>query len=302
MKPPTISIVTPSFNQVQHLAECLDSVLGQGYPGLEYLVVDGGSSDGSVEVLKAVGSRLAYWVSEPDRGQAAAVNKGWARAKGQVLGWINSDDLLRPEALTQVATAYMTHPQAAVIYGDVEEINDLGQHVRTKNMVGFGLRSLLLGKNMGQPGVFITRRAYDQQGGLDESLHYALDFDYFLRAWLSFPPNDFHHVPSVLAASRLWGRSKSAQQAARFGAEYRSVLDATFRRTDLPPEIRGLEGSAYSRSFLFRQARLYFETGDVLRGWLWLWRSILREPDWIKKAQIGWFGLRGLVARERGEA
>lgn len=295
MKSPTISIVTPSFNQAQYLPQCLESVLGQDYPDLECLVIDGGSTDGSLEILRRVGSRLAYWVSEPDRGQAEAVNKGWARARGEVLGWINSDDLLRPGALRQVAATYASHPQAALIFGDVEEMNASGQPVRAKHMAGFSLKSLLLGKNMPQPGVFVSRRTYKKLGGLNESLHYALDFDYFLRTWLAFPPEDFLYVPAVLAASRLWPRTKTNQAGTRIGAEYRRVLDATFAREDLPAEIQKLRTRAYSRAFLFKQARIYFGAGDRLRGLYWLSRSVLLEPSWAEKAHMGRYGLRCLL-------
>jgi len=295
MPPPTISIVTPSFNQAQYLPECLESVLGQDYPQMECLVIDGGSTDRSVEVLQEFGSRLAYWVSEPDRGQAEAVNKGWARARGDVLGWINSDDLLRPGALRQVATAYATHPQAAMIFGDVEEVTASGRPVRAKHMAGFSLSSLLLGKNMPQPGVFVSRRTYGKLGGLNESLHYALDFDYFLRTWLAFPAEDFHYVPAVLAASRLWPKTKTHRAGTRIGTEYRSVLDATFARADLPAEIQALKRCAYSRAVLFKQARIYFGAGDRLPGLYWLFRSVLGEPSWAEKAHMGRYGLRCLL-------
>ncbi|MGD0576302.1 MAG: glycosyltransferase family 2 protein [Anaerolineales bacterium] len=302
MNLPRISIVTPSFNQVQYLPDCLHSVLAQDYPNLEYLVIDGGSTDGSLEILKKLEDRLAYWVSEPDQGQAQAVNKGWARASGEVLGWVNSDDLLTPGALARVSASYLAHPRAALIFGDVQEINAAGRLVRTKRMAGFDLRSLILGKNMGQPGVFVSRRAYSKLGGLDESLHYALDFDFFLRAWLASSAGDFVYLPAVLAASRLWTQSKTGQNAARFGAEYRRVLDVTFQRADLPQEIKSLKQRAYSRAFLFRQARLYFQARKNILGLAWLTRSVAREPSWIEKAHMMWFGLRCLLGLERGEA
>jgi glycosyltransferase involved in cell wall biosynthesis len=302
MGPPRISIVTPSFNQAEYLGECLHSVLEQDYPNLEYLVIDGGSTDGSLDILRGVGNRLAFWASGPDRGQAEAVNKGWARATGEVLGWINSDDLLRPGTLARVSAAYAAHPSAALLFGDVEEVNASGLVVRTKNMAGFGLHSLLLGKNMPQPGVFISRRTYTTLGGLDESLHYALDFDYFLRAWLAFPAEDCLYVPGVLAASRVWPRTKTNQAGPRIGVEYRKVLDATFARTDLPVEIQELKTCAYSRAFLFKQARIYFGAGDRLRGLFWLARSVFLEPFWTEKAHMGRYGLRCLLAGEWGEA
>src|SRR3990172_4740583 len=154
---PLISIVTPSFNQAEYLSACMESVLSQDYPRLEYLVLDGGSTDGTREVLERHAARLTYWASEADRGQASAVNKGWARAHGEILGWLNSDDRLAPAALEQVARIYQSHPDAAMIYGDIQEVDSLDRPVHLKHMANFDVRAFLLCKNMGQPGVFITR-------------------------------------------------------------------------------------------------------------------------------------------------
>lgn len=263
---PLLSIVIPSFNQVLYLEECLQSVLGQPYPKLEVIVMDGGSTDGSADLLRRYSGMLTYWTSEKDRGQADAVNRGWARAGGEVLGWLNSDDRYRPDALPQVADGYMRNPKAAMLYGDVAEIRADGAQAGSKDMSGFGIRSLLLGKNMGQPAVFITRKAFAALGGLEESLHYALDFEFFLRVWSAFPAADFIYLPGLLADSRLWERTKSSAHADQFGAEYRNVLDRFFARRDLPPEIRSLRRQAYSRSVFLRQARLSLEAGDWRRG------------------------------------
>ncbi len=292
---PLISIVTPSFNQAQYLGECIASVLGQDYPRLEYIVLDGGSSDGSREVIARHSNRLAYWTSEKDRGQANAVNKGWAHAHGEILGWLNSDDRLAPGALEQVARAFRSNRSAAMIYGDIQEIDAHGRPVHLKHMAGFGLSLLLLGKNMGQPGVFITRRAHEALGGLDEQLHYALDFDYFLRAWLAFPASEMIYSGSVLAFSRLWGGTKSTQAASRFGEEYQLVLERTFAQPDLDPPLMELRERSLARSVYFRQARLHFESRRAGEGWRWLVRAARREPELVEKLRMLWFGARYLL-------
>jgi len=289
---PLISIVTPSFNQADFLSACMESVLGQGYPHLEYIVLDGGSTDGSREVIERHSAQLAYWASEADRGQASAVNKGWARARGEVLGWVNSDDQLTPGALEQVARTYQSAPTAAMIYGDIQEIDAQDRPVHLKHMARFDVRSLLLGKNMGQPGVFITRRTYQALGGLDESLHYALDFEYFLRAWLAFPASDMQYTRSVLAISRLWGGTKSTQAASRFGDEYRLVLDRAFAQPGLDPQLARLRRHAYSRVVEFRQARLHFESRQPGEAWRWLLRAAWHEPLPVEKLRMLWFGAR----------
>ncbi|OGO46162.1 MAG: hypothetical protein A2Z30_00850 [Chloroflexi bacterium RBG_16_64_43] len=292
---PLISIVTPSFNQAEYLDACMESVLGQAYPRLEYLVLDGGSTDGTREVLQRRAARLTYWASEADRGQASAVNKGWARARGEILGWLNSDDRLAPGALEQVARIYQSHPDAAMIYGDIQEVDSLDRPVHLKHMADFDVRALLLGKNMGQPGVFITRRCYTSLGGLDETLNYALDFEYFVRAWLAFPAAEMRYSETVLAFSRLWGGTKSTLAASRFGEEYRLVLDRVFTRSDLEPQLARLRRGAYSRAVEFRQARLHFESRRAGEGWRWLLRAARREPEPVEKMRMLWFGTRYLL-------
>jgi glycosyltransferase involved in cell wall biosynthesis len=282
---PLVSIVVPSFNQAPFLEECLASVLDQTYPRREVIVIDGGSGDGSREILRRHERRLAYWVSEPDRGQASAVNKGWARARGGILGWLNSDDRLEPGALELVAGAYESHPDAALIYGDVREIDARGGAGGAKKMAGFSLRSLLLGKNMGQPGVFIPRSTYETLGGLEETLHFALDFEYFLRAWTLFPDGGAY-IPQVLASSRVWEAAKTIKQGGRFGEEYRTVLEKYFSRADLPSAIRGMRRRSLARSVYLRQARLYFQGGDGRRGVSWLMKAAWLEGSPLEAARM----------------
>jgi glycosyltransferase involved in cell wall biosynthesis len=282
---PLFSIVIPSYNQAFFLEECIRSALDQSYPQREVIVIDGGSADGSLEILRKYEKRLAFWVSEPDRGQAHAVNKGWARAKGDVLGWLNSDDRLESGALESAAEAFAGHPQASLLYGDIQEINPQGRVAALKGMAGFGLRSLLLGKNMGQPGVFIPRRTYEALGGLDESLHYALDFEYFLRAWTAFP-KDGIYIPKVVASSRVWESAKTIRMGGEFGEEYRRVLEKYFARGDLPPEIRTLRRRALGRSVYFRQARLNLQGGHGCSALVPLGRALWMEGSPVEAAKL----------------
>jgi glycosyltransferase involved in cell wall biosynthesis len=292
---PLFSIVIPSYNQAFFLEECIRSALDQSYPRREVIVIDGGSTDGSLDIIHKYENRLARWVSEPDCGQAHAVNKGWARAKGDVLGWLNSDDRLEGGALQSAAEAFAGHPPASLLYGDVREINAQGRAVALKRMAGFGLRSLLLGKNMGQPGVFVPRRTYEALGGLYESLHYALDFEYFLRAWTAFP-EDAVYIPKVVASSRVWGSAKTIRMGGEFGAEYRGVLEKYFARGDLPPEVRPLRRRALGRSVHFRQARLHLQGGNMRRALgplaraLWLEGAPVEAAKLIRIAILTWMG------------
>lgn len=295
---PLISIVIPSFNQGSFLEECLRSALEQSHPRKEVIVIDGGSTDSSREILRRYERRLDFWVSEPDRGQAHAVNKGWARAKGDVLGWLNSDDRLEPGALEAAALAQTAHPGAPILYGDVQEIDPQGRVIGEKRMNGFGLRSLLLGKNMGQPGVFIPRSTFLAVGNLDEGLHYALDFEYFLRVWAAFPDGGAH-IPDIVASSRVWEASKTLAKGEEFGEEYRVVLEKYFARDDLAPEIRALKRQAFSRSVYFRQARIFFRGGRVREGLGDLIRAMRLEDSPREAARLVYASIRAF--RERGK-
>jgi glycosyltransferase involved in cell wall biosynthesis len=180
---PRISIVTPSFNQGKFLAATLKSVLGQGYPALEYLVMDGGSEDNSVELIKQRESELHFWRSERDRGQAAAINEGFVRCSGTILGWLNSDDLYTLGTFSEVAAILgPICDQPVVIYGGCELFHDGQRSYETRAPVPFDPELLQITDYLDQPSVFWTRAAWELVGPLDESLHYAFDWDWFLRA------------------------------------------------------------------------------------------------------------------------
>ena len=183
MADPLISIVTPSFNQGRYLGETLDSILGQGYPSLDYIVMDGGSADESVDVIRARQERLAFWRSQPDQGQAAAINEGFGRAHGSIFGWLNSDDLHMDGTLRTVANLLGgCVGEPVVLYGGCELFRDNGSVIERRSAVAFDLSRLQVTDFLDQPSVFFTRAAWERVGLLDESLHYAFDWDWFLRS------------------------------------------------------------------------------------------------------------------------
>jgi glycosyltransferase involved in cell wall biosynthesis len=181
---PLISIVTPSYNQASFLEETILSVLNQNYPHLEYMVIDGGSTDGSVDIIRSYEDRLAYWVSEPDQGQYHALQKGFARARGDLLGWLNSDDVYLPDALPAVGRAYATHPDQCIA-GPVINVDHRSgrakyipqRGITFENMVKFWEQQY----SWHQPGLFFPHSAYELAGGLDGSLDYAMDHDLLCR-------------------------------------------------------------------------------------------------------------------------
>jgi glycosyltransferase involved in cell wall biosynthesis len=213
---PLVTIVTPSYNQARYLEQTILSVLQQGYENLEYMVVDGGSNDGSQEIIRKYASRLAWWVSEPDRGQAEAINKGFSRARGQIVAWLNSDDLHQPGAILAAVEAFQAHPEAGLVYGDVLAVDSQNQVLSLMHYQQWGLEDLMRFRILGQPGVFMRRAVLEQAGTLDLDYHYMLDTHLWLRMAQEAP---LVYVPRILAAGRFHAEAKNMAAAPRFGEE-----------------------------------------------------------------------------------
>ena len=164
-----VSIITPSYNQAPYLEQTIQSVLEQDYPNIEYIVVDGGSADSSVEVIKEYADRLAYWVSEKDSGQAEAINKGFARASGEILAWLNSDDYYMLNTISVVVRCFEQNPDVVMIYGDMLAVDGEGQITNVLKYKQLTLEDLLCFQIIGQPSVFFRRSALEKTGLLDTS-------------------------------------------------------------------------------------------------------------------------------------
>jgi glycosyltransferase involved in cell wall biosynthesis len=211
---PLVSIVTPSLDQGRYLEEAIESVLAQDYPRIEHVVVDGGSTDDSLEVLR----RFPHlrWVSEPDGGQADAIGKGFRMASGEILAWLNADDYYLPGAVSAAVEA-LRSTGCAVVHGAWRQVDDAGRTIRDVPVVPFDyLRQLERENRVAQPTVFFTRAAYDAVGGVDPSLRYAMDYELWLKLGARF---EVCHVDRVLAAYRYHAASKSVAEYARFAGE-----------------------------------------------------------------------------------
>jgi len=253
---PRITVVTPSFNQATFLERTIRSVLDQGYPNLEYIIIDGGSSDGSVDVIRKYEHRLAYWVSEPDCGQAHAINKGLQRATGEWVGWQNSDDIYYPYAFMHVARAAMRFPKADFIIGDMKLIDEQDGVIRGLRYVRPTYESLLAeGMVLANQAAFWRRSLHGRIGWINESLHYGFDYEWFLRV---LRENDrAAHVPQYFGALRYHDATKTSRSQVLFDEEFRSILVGRI--------LPGWKKILYRARRMFLTLR-YSHFGYVLRG------------------------------------
>jgi len=252
MELPLISIVTPSYNQARFLEDTLQSVVSQNYPHTEHIVVDGGSTDDSVDIIRRYAPHLRSWVSEPDRGQSHAINKGLAQATGDVLTWLNSDDTYLPGALVDVGSYFARHPDVDLVYGDYVYTDAEGRPMRRRHVFDtIAYESLLYHDYLGQPAVFFRRSLFEKVGPLDESLHYCMDWDLFLRMWRVCRPR---HLPRVLATYRLDQAAKSNAEDTEAAVAAAHLVQQRHmnRRFSRPWANRAWHGAYFYSSFLLR--------------------------------------------------
>lgn len=252
-----VSIVIPSFNQVSYLETTLLSVLGQDYPRVETIVMDGGSTDGSVDVIRSYEKRLAYWVSEKDAGQADAINKGMARARGEIVAWLNSDDYYLPGAVRAALRAFERNPDALLVYGNMLAVDERGQTINSFRFKQLTLEDLLSFQIIGQPAVFMRRAAFERAGGLDRSYHFLLDHHLWIRIAAQ---GRILHVPQTWAAARYHAEAKNRARASEFGSEAFHILNEVERDANLAPAFVKIKRRA--RASAHRVDARYLLDGD----------------------------------------
>ena len=218
---PKVSIVTPSYNQAKFLERTILSVLNQNYPNLEYIIIDGGSTDGSVEIIKKYEKYLAYWVSELDEGQSDAINKGFKIAKGEILAYLNSDDVYCDGTIRKIIDFFAEKPEVGMVYGDCNLMSEKGKIIKIRREIDFDFSILFFYLSyIPQPTVFMRRRVLDCVGLLDENLDYSMDLDLYIRIAKNFPVG---HIPELLANFRWHNESKSSRGVENFRKERRII-------------------------------------------------------------------------------
>ncbi len=241
-----VSIVTPSYNQSAFLEETILSVLQQEDVDIEHIIIDGGSTDGSLDIIEKYAGRLAWWVSERDSGQADAINKGLRRATGEYIAWLNSDDLYLPGAVAQAAAALGSNPEVGFVFGDAITIDTQGRKLNDLTFGDWGLEELMAFRIICQPAVFMRRSVLEKAGYLDTTYHYMLDHQLWLRLARIAP---IQHIPSTWAAARHHPEAKNVAQPAGFSDETLRLLEWMREQPDLAPLVasnrRRVEAGAY---------------------------------------------------------
>lgn len=213
---PRVTVITPSYNQAAFLEQTICSVLDQDYPNLEYFVVDGGSTDGSQAIIEKYASRIDWWVSETDMGQAEAINKGFARSTGEYVAWLNSDDLYQPGAIQAAVKTLQDHPEACMAYGDVLSIDAAGEPFNLMTYADWDLQDLMSFNIIGQSAVFMRRSDLLKAGFLDLSYRFMLDHHLWLRI---AQHGKMIYVPETWAAARIHAKAKNVALGRGFGQE-----------------------------------------------------------------------------------
>ncbi len=276
---PLVSIITPSYNQATYLEETILSVLDQDYPCLEYIIIDGGSTDGSREIIQRYSHRLRHWSSQPDQGQAEAINKGLALAQGEVIGWLNSDDVYLPGAIASAVNGLLCNPEWALIHGDVVAIDGKGSTINLLHYREYVLEDLMCFNIIGQPATFFPRWAMEKAGFLDPEYHLLLDHQYWLRL---AQHGGIGYIREHWAKARFHPEAKNVALASGFGREAFTILE--WMRLDplLAARFNPIKKKAMAGAY-WLNGRYLSEAGAAKPAVNSFAKSIVANPSFVLK-------------------
>ena len=258
---PTVTVVTPAYNQADFLRDTIESVLAQDYPNIEYVVLDDGSTDDTPKILAEYGNRFV-WESQKNMGQTPTINKGWAMTFGEVITWLNSDDTFYDPTSVRTGVEYLLdHPDVGIVFGDSMFTEADGTEIEpTRPVKNFTYQKMVLTceNSISQPSAFIRREIVGKVGDLDPKFYYFMDWDFWLRAGIYY---GIEHIDAILSTYRLHADSKTVAQAKKAAPELDYMYSKYFAREDIPPSIRAMEKEAMM-NMCFTSGGYYLKGGD----------------------------------------
>jgi len=269
---PKVSIVMPSFNQVRFIERSILSVLNQDYQNIELIIIDGGSSDGTIDIIKKYQQHVAYWLSEPDHGQSNALNKGFAHASGDILGWLNSDDLYLPNAFRLAVNAFQEHPNKNIVFGDWLSIDEFDGVLDFNHAFDFSVNHFKYeGFHLNAQSMFWRSNVYKSFSGFDIDLYNTMDYQMILEFGLKQGESRFLRIPTALGAFRRYDGQKTSGLTAGVLAEHRKMA-VQYGYLDKYAQVGKM------KRFFYRIRRTYWY---VKRGGLGLLRRRLKEAYFV---------------------
>lgn len=278
-KPLCVSIITPSYNQGQYIEETILSVLEQDYQNIEYIIIDGGSTDGSIDIIKKYSDRIHNWISEPDAGQSDAINKGWRKSTGEVIAWLNADDTYCPGAISAIAAIFAQEPETVIVHGAASTCDQRAQTLRISHPFDMNPYEMLAtcGGVSTQPSVFFRRIILDEVSYLNPDLHYIMDWEYCIRIGLHFGHQRFHKTGKILSNNRDWAGTKTNQGWKEICVENRRVLADLFRKYPDNVDLQKIKPAAFRSSYR-KQAELARMNGHPLLALDYVAQAMRIEP------------------------
>ena len=292
---PLVSVVTPAFNAMPYIRETVESIREQDYANIEHIVMDGGSNDGTREYLAT--QQHVQWSSEPDRGQSHALNKAFAKASGEIVGWLNADDVYVAGAVSKAVTFLQLHDDVDLVYGDLQIIDESSNPVGETRSRPFDLEKLLYFNFMKQPTVFMRRRLLDKLVGVDESLHYTMDREFWLRAAVAGSRIEYLGN-EVLAGFRLCPGTKSFEDTPEFRVEWGEILEKLAASDDMEPALRRAARAAHRKTLAqYHVAKMtqFLEARNRNGVFSSLARAIGQDPGLLLNRGIWKFATMGLM-------